>query len=163
MKHYDYIEWLLYKNMMLPEEKSEEMEQHLYNCNICMEIFLSLIDEKEEEKAGIVILDDFTSKIINNIPKVKKDKKKTKQRRKIFNYQFGYYAAVASVTIILTLSGFYTGLVDAVPKLSASIQTTKRESNRIADFSSSIVDFTSGFLFSIENIDMNNRRENNER
>lgn len=163
MKHYDYIEWLLYKNMMLPDEKLEEMEQHLYNCNTCMEIFLSLIDEKEEEKASNVISDDFTSKIINNIPKAKKDKQKTKQRKKVFNYQFGYYAAVASVTIILTLSGFYTGLVDAVPKLSSSIQATKNHSNRIADFSNSIVNSTSGFLFSIENIDMNNRRENNER
>lgn len=159
MKHYDYIEWLLYKNEMLSKEKLEEMEQHLYNCNTCMEIFLSLIDEKEEERVGEIISDDFTSKITNSIPKLKHDKPKAKQVKKAFNYQFGYYAAVASVTIILTLGGFYADLIDAVPKLSASIEITEKRTNRIAIFSDSIVDSTSSFLFSIENIDINNRRK----
>ncbi len=163
MKHYDYIEWLLYKNEMLSKEKSEEMEQHLYNCNTCMEIFLSLIDEKENEKAGELISDDFTLKIINNIPKDKGSKPKTKNAKKAFNYQFGYYVAVASVTVILTLGGFYTNLVDAVPKISSSIQITEKHSSIIADLSDSIVDSTSNFLFSIENIDIDNRRKNNER
>lgn len=159
MKHYEYIEWLFYKNGMLSEEKSEEMEQHLYNCNTCMEIFLSLIDEKEEDEAGQFIPDDFTSKIIENIPKVKHSKTKSKQAKKAFYYQFGYYAAVASVTVILTLGGFYVDLVDAVPKLAASEQTAVKHSNRIADFSDSIVNSTSSFLFSIENIDLNRRKE----
>lgn len=163
MKHYDYIEWLLYKNKMLPKEKLDEMEQHLYNCNTCMEIFLSLIDEEEVEDAGKIISDDFTAKIIKNIPKLKTVKSKVKQRRKILNYQFGYYVAVASVTIILTLGGFYTDLVDAVPKLSASIKVLDEHPNIIANFSDSIVGSTSSFLFSIENIDRNNRRENIER
>ncbi len=161
MKHYDYIEWLFYKNKMLSEEKSYEMEQHLYNCDICIEIFLSLIDDKEVEKAGEIISNDFASKIIN-IPKTKTGESKVKQTKKIFDFQFGYYAAVAAVTIILTLGGVYIDLVDAVPKLSASIQTVKERPNIIADFSDNIIDSTSSFIFSIENIDRN-RREKNER
>lgn len=163
MKHYDYIEWLFYKNKMLPKEKLDEMEQHLYNCNTCIKIFLSLIDDDEVEDAGKFISDDFTAKIIKNIPKLKTDKSRLKQKRKIFNYQFGYYAAVASVTIVLTLGGFYTNLVDAVPKLSASINILDEHPNIIANFSDSIVDSTSSFLFSIENIDRNNRRKSIER
>lgn len=153
MKHYDYIEWLFYKNEMLSKEKSEEMVQHLYNCDTCMEIFLSLVDENEAEHAGKTISDDFTLKIINNIPKVKNSKAKIKQSKKAFNYQFGYYAAVASVTVILTLSGFYSCLVDAVPKLSASVHITEKHPSIITNFSDSVVDSTSSFLFSIENID----------
>lgn len=163
MKHYDYIEWLLYKNRMLSKEKSEEMEQHLYSCNTCIEIFLSLIDEKEAEHAVELISEDFTSKIINSIPKVKSGKPKIKQTKKAFNYQIGYYAAVASVTVILTLGGFYTDLVDAVPRLSASVQITEKNQNIISGFSDSIVDYTSNFLFSIENIDRNKGGKNNER
>ena len=162
MKHYDYIEWLLYKDGMLSPEKSEEMEQHLYGCNTCMEIFLSLIDEKEEQNAGEIISDDFTSKVIGGIPKAKQRKSKSKQTKRAFNYQFGYYAAVASVTIILTLSGLYIDLVDAVPKISASIECTENNSNRISDFSNKVVDSASNFLLSIENTE-NNWRENNER
>lgn len=163
MKHYDYVEWLLYKNKLLSKEKSDEMEQHLYGCNTCMEIFLSLVDEKEEEEAGEILSDDFTSEVMDKIHKIKKVKPKTKHDKKLFNYQIGYYAAVASVTIILTLGGFYTGMVDAVPKLSASIQITVEHPNIVADFSNSIVDSTSSFLSGIENIDINNRRKNNER
>jgi hypothetical protein len=162
MKHYDYIEWLFYKNGMLSQEKSEEMEQHLYSCDTCMEIFLSLIDEKEEKSAGKIISDDFTSKAIRDISKVEQIKSKSKQTKRAFNYQFGYYAAVASVTIILTLGGFYVDLVDAVPKISASIEITENNSNGIADFSNKIVNSASNFLLSIENTE-NNWRENNER
>ena len=164
MKHYDYIEWLLYKNNMLTKEKQDVMEQHLYNCNTCMEIFLSLVDEKEEGIAADIIPEDFTTKVIKNISKVKHNNKpKIKQVKKAFNYQFGYYAAVASVTIILTFGGFYANLVDAVPRISASIKVTENHKNTVSDFSKSIVDSTSSFLLSIENSNINNRRINNER
>jgi hypothetical protein len=159
MKHYDYIEWLLYKNGMLSSEKCEEMEQHLLECDTCMEIFLSLIDEKEEELAKELVPDDFTTKVIRKIPKTKIRNKKNKQQNS-FYYQFGYYAAVASVTIILTLGGFYTRLVDAVPKVSTSIELTEGSSNRIFDFSNKIIDSTSSLLLSIE---INNWREFDER
>lgn len=158
MKHYDYVEWLLYKNEMLSEDKSEEMKKHLYSCDTCMEIFLSLINENEEKSAEKIIPDNFTSKVLNNIPKTNKSKLKAKQSKKSFYYQFGYYAAVASVTIILTLSGIYTNLVDAVPKLSDSMQVTEEGSNLIAELSNSIVNSTSSFLLSIENFDKNNGR-----
>ena len=155
MKHYDYVEWLLYKNKALPIEMLEEMEEHLFNCHICMDIFLSLIDEEEIEKAGESIPYDFTANVINNISKAKVKKIEPKATKKVFNIQFGYYVAVASVTIVLTLGGFYTNLVDAVPKLAASIQVVEERPNLIANFSNSIVNSTSSFLISIENIERN--------
>lgn len=161
MKHYDYVEWLLFKNKLLSKEQSDEMEQHLYSCNTCMEIFLSLIDEKEELKAAEIIPDDFTSVVLKGLPEIKKAKVNKKQAKKLFNYQLGYYAAVASVTVILTLGGFYTGMVNAVEKLPVSVSVNSKYTNIIADFSSRIVDSTSGFLTGIENIDF--RRKNNER
>lgn len=159
MKHYDYIEWMFYKNKLLSKKKLDDMEQHLYKCDTCMEIFLSLFDEKDAEIAGKIISDDFTSEIINNLPKTKAVKPKIEQLKKLFNYQFGFYVAVASVTIILTFGGFYSGLVDAVPKLSSLTQATEIHSNIVADVSDSIVDSTSSFLSCIENFDRNNRRK----
>ena len=155
MKHYDYVEWLLYKNKALPIEVLEEMEDHLYNCHICMDIFLSLIDEEEIEKAGESVPDNFTVNVINNISKAKVKRIEPKATKRVFTIQFGYYAAVASVTIVLTLGGFYTNLVDAVPKLTASIQLVEERPNLIANFSDSIINTTSSFLFNIENIERN--------
>ena len=59
MKHYDYVEWLFYKKNTLSIEKMEEMEEHLYNCDQCMEIFLSLIDEKEIAAASKIVPSAF--------------------------------------------------------------------------------------------------------
>jgi len=153
LKHYDYVEWLLYKSKALPIEKLDKMEEHLYNCDLCMEIFLSLIDDQEIEKASKVISDEFTNKVVNKLPKIEVKQIKPKQNKRLFNIQFGYYAAVASVTIVLTFGGVYTNLVDAVPKISASIQTKEEHPNHIANFSNNIVNSTSSFLISIENID----------
>ncbi len=163
MKHYDYVEWLLYKNKLMPEEKADEMERHLYSCSTCMDIFLSLIDEKEIKAAGEILSEDFTAEAVSRLPKIKAVKPMAIQKKKAFNYQLGYYAAVASVTIILTLGGFYTSLVDTVPKLSVSVHITKEYPNIIADFSEGIVNGTSNLLSGIENNDINNRRKNNER
>lgn len=111
--------------------------------------------EEEVESVTNIIPDDFTLKVINNISKTKVKRFEPKQIKKVFNIQFGYYAAVASVTIVLTLGGFYTNLVDAVPKLTASIQITEERPNLIANFSDRIINTTSSFLFNIENIDRN--------
>lgn len=152
MRHYDYVEWLLYKTKSLSSEKLDEMEEHLYNCDICMDIFLSLIDEEELEFTGEIIPENFTSNIMEKISKDKVKSIETKNNRKPFNYQFMYYVAVASVTIFLTLGGFYTNLVDAVPKISQSLETPKERENYIGKFSERIVNSTSNLLFSIENL-----------
>lgn len=152
MKHYDYIEWLLYKNNTLPIEKHKEMEQHLYNCHICLDIFLSLIDENEIDAASTVISEEFTANVIKKISDNKLKDLRPKSRNS-FKYQFGYYIAVASVTIFLSLGGFYTNLVDSVPKITGSIKMVEdKKPNVITNISERIVNNTSALLSSIENI-----------
>lgn len=152
MKHYDYIEWLLYKTKSLSSEKLDEMEEHLYNCDICMDIFLSLIDDEELEEASELVPENFTSNLVENIIKNKVKAIEPKMNKKAFNYQFMYYVAVASVTIFLTMGGFYTNLVDAVPKLTESIHVVEERPNHIGKFSEGIVNSTSNLLLSIENM-----------
>lgn len=152
MKHYDYIEWLLYKTKSLPNDKLNEMEEHLYNCDLCMDIFLSLIDEEEIAVASELVPETFTSDLIKTVSKNKVRDIEPERDKKAFNYQFIYYAAVASVTIFLTMGGFYTNLVNAVPKISASIQMVEERPNHIGNFSEKIVSSTSNLLFSIENM-----------
>lgn len=163
MKHYDYVEWLLYKNRSLSSDKLDEMEEHLYNCNLCMDIFLSLISENELEFASKIIAEDFSSNVIERISKEKVKRIEVKNNKKAFNYNFMYYLAVASVTIFLTMGGVYTNLVDAVPKIKESIQVVEEDRpNHIAEFSDMIINSTSKFLLSIENMNQF-KEDNNER
>ena len=159
MKHYDYVEWLFYKKNILSIEKRDEMEQHLYSCDTCMEIFLSLIDEEEIQVASEIVPKDFNQNIMKKIQSAKI--KKIKPIKKPTKYPFGYFVAVASVTIVLTLGGFFSNLVDTIPDISASVSMLEivDRPNPIFDLSQKIVNSTSKFIVSIENIERNKEEE----
>lgn len=148
MKHYDYVEWVLYKKSLLNDDIRKEMEEHLYLCDECMEIFLSLIDEEEVKKAQEIIPEDFTNKVTDSIKNISLIKKNAKKKVKINNDYFIYYAAVASVTIILTAGGFFGKLVDSVPEINTSItmKETKLQANVIYDMSQTIANKTYKFI-----------------
>lgn len=158
MKHYDYVEWIFYKNKQLSNSKMEEMEDHLYNCHTCMDIFLSLIDEEEIQSRTPIVPKDFKTKIIDKISKTKVVDIETRTKR-LFTNKFGYYVAVASFTIILTLGGFYTNLVDAVPRIQENMQVERKTPNFIGDFSEKIINSTSKVLSSIENRRIDHERQ----
>ncbi|MBU5256057.1 hypothetical protein [Tissierella praeacuta] len=150
MKHYDYVEWVLYKNNLLDDEIHEKMEEHLIICDECMEVFLSLIDESDMENAESFIPEDFTEKILYKIENITPIRKPVKKpiRKKMPNDFFLYYVAVASVAIVLTAGGFFSKMIDTVPQLvaSTSIEKDKFDTNKIYDFSREITNKTSMFI-----------------
>lgn len=157
MKHYDYMEWFFYKEKQVPHEKYKEMEEHLYNCDDCMNTFLSLIDDDEIANAENNISSDFTGNVMRNVQKVKYKQKYHKEKSTTsFISSFGYYVAAAAVVILLTWGGFFSGLVDVVPKMAES--TIKREGtnkpNVVYNLSEKIVNRTSSFIndFEIYNV-----------
>lgn len=159
MKHYDYVEWIFYKEKTLSNKMIQEMEEHIYECNECMDIFLSLINEEEIYKAEETISSDFTSCVMDNIQEIKyKPKITVKKQNTSFKNIFGYYVAVAAVTILLTFGGFYSGLVDAIPQVAKStvIKDTINKPNIIFNLSEEIVNRTSNF---VNNFQIFNGRE----
>lgn len=148
MKHYDQVEWSLYKNNLLDNKIYEEMEEHLYQCDECMNIFISLIDEKEINQAGFIVPEDFTDKVIDSLKNIRPLKKKIERKSKVSNDFFIYYTAVASVAIILTAGGFFSKLVDSVPQITAniSVQENKIMTNTIYDLSEKITNRTAMFV-----------------
>lgn len=159
MKHYDYLEWIFYKEKVFPKEKLNEMEEHLYICDNCMDIFLSLIDKEEVDKAEQCISTNFTRNLMSDIQKVKnKPKSKMDKSRYSVKDIFVYYVAVASVAIFLTLGGFYSGIVDIVPYVAkATINGQKSNTpNLVFNMSQNIVNKTSSF---INNFEISNYKE----
>lgn len=159
MIHYDYIEWIFYKERILSKEKQKEMEDHLYICDDCMNTFLSLIDKDEVDRAAEIISPEFTGNVMKNIQKVKHNPgTKVVKHNVKFKEMFGYYVAVASVAIILTFGGFYSGLVDVLPQVvkATSINNNLDKTNIVFNVSEKIVDKTSYF---INNFEVSNRKE----
>ncbi|MCK9443713.1 MAG: hypothetical protein M0Q14_04165 [Tissierellaceae bacterium] len=149
MKHYDQVEWTLYKEKLLSNKINEEMENHLYLCDECMKIFLSLIDEKEIHNTEKYISKDFTLDTMRNIRNLillKRSRRKT--TTKSINDFFLYYAAVASVAIVLTATGTFSRMINIVPDINNSIKINenKIQINRIYSLSENITNRTSEFI-----------------
>lgn len=150
MKHYDYIEWILYKKNLLDSKIYNEMEEHLFQCNDCMDIFISLIDEKEIADASKFISEDFTKNIMGKLENVipikqeinRKKIKKTKYPKDFFLY----YTAVAAVAIVLTASGVFNIMVDNIPA-NINLEQSKIDTNKIYEVSEKITQGTSSFIY----------------
>lgn len=153
MKHFNKGQWLAYKNNELSLEEKIEMEDHLYTCDKCMEIFLGSIGEEEIEAAQLYIPEDFTENVKASIKNVRPMiKAKKKKKKKIINDYFLYYGAVASVAIILTAGGFFGNMVESVPKISIGLEEkeSKVKTNTIFNISESITSKTSDFINNFE-------------
>lgn len=154
MKHYDYVEWALYKNNLLDRKLHEEMEEHLYLCDECMEIFLSLIDEDEIKKAEDLISEEFTLQVMDNIKNISPMRRPVKEKgnHKSSKDFFLYYVAVASVAVILTAGGAFGKIIDTVAQINTNISfnDSKLQTNKVYDFSETIVNRTSKFINEFE-------------
>ncbi|MBF8984344.1 hypothetical protein IZY60_12420 [Lutibacter sp. B2] len=143
MNHYSKEKWLLYKQCVLSSQESKEMEDHLLECDPCLEIFLSLVDDAEIQIASEFISPKFTDTIMKKINTNSKVRSKN---------LFTYYVAAALVTLILMSSGFFEKLVDTVPYASqtAVIQENLKPENFIMNFSERVVNKTSSFIDNFE-------------
>lgn len=149
VKHYDELEWIFYKEKILPEQKLEKMEEHLYECDDCMDTFLSLIDNKEINGAEEIIPLNFTSSVVDNVQRTKYKTMANKQKSNMtFKNIFGYYVAVAAVAIILTWGGFFSNLVDTLPQVANSAVNKEKLNvpNMVFNMSEKIVNKTSNFI-----------------
>lgn len=152
MIHYDDFEWRLYKENLLDKRIYDEMETHLFQCETCMDKFLSIIDDKEIELAGEILTTDFTEDLISKIQKIRPIESiktdKYKQKKRVYNEVLLYYTAIASVAIFLMGSGFFHRMVDGIPEISGNIEEPKisMNTNKINEFSNAVLKATNGFV-----------------
>jgi len=128
MRHFSNEEWLSYINDKLPETTCEELENHLFSCDQCLEVYMKMIDRQAEE-LPIIDYSSFTDEIIAELPQ-KKVRKKTLYRRTLF-----HYAVAAVITLTLMTSGFFqsiTGVVTTVEAASIS-KTEQSVSNSLME------------------------------
>jgi len=143
MNHYSNEKWTFYKQGILSSEESRKMEDHLLECDQCLEIFLSLVDNDEIQVASELISAEFEDTVMGSVNKKPKIKNKN---------LFTYYVAAALVTLILTSSGFFETLITTVPYASqtAVVQKNFRQENFIMNFSEKVVNKTSNFIDNFE-------------
>lgn len=74
MRHFSHEEWINYINGKLPETTCEELEDHLFSCDQCLEIYMKMIDRQAEE-LPLIDYSSFTDEIMAELPQKKVRKK----------------------------------------------------------------------------------------
>ena len=130
MNHFTKEEWLAYINNSLQETTHNEIEDHLYSCDQCLELYMEQIENQTEQLPEIEN-NDFTEKLISKI-QFEQKKSSTFYKHTIF-----HYGLAAAVTFMLMSSGFFQGITGFVSTVEASSFTEKEES-----FSDNLMDKT---------------------
>lgn len=158
MTHFSKGKWISYKDNLLPREDYIKMEDHLYTCDTCMDIFLSLIDSEELDLVETVVPSGFTENIMIKIevviPITKATNRvsnsyinKTKRKKKMIKDIFMYYVAVASVVLVLTAGGVFTKMAELpVENIKVDLQKTSKRIGKIYSLTEKITDSTNDFI-----------------
>src|SRR5690625_6094089 len=101
MNHYSHGEWMKYIKGDLAEAVQKQYEDHLYECDYCLQRYMSLIEQTEDELMSI-----DCEQIVGQLVSLHKEKSSQPpmyaRRRKLI-----HYALAAGFTILLTFSGVF--------------------------------------------------------
>ena len=99
MNHYDKEDIKNYIAHNISDDMSFRMEEHFRECDECLNVYLSLIENN--------IADDFESPdFVDSVMKEINIEKKTKRRKRMSEI-FIYYTAAAAVTLFFAASGMF--------------------------------------------------------
>lgn len=113
MRYFSNEEWMSYINGTLSETTCEELEDHLFSCDQCLEVYMKMIDS-QAEKLPVIDYSSFTDEIIAELPQ-KKVRRKTLYQRTLF-----HYAVAAVITLTLMTTGFFKTITGVVTTVEAS-------------------------------------------
>lgn len=134
MKHFSEDEWLTYIQDELSDSKREELEDHLFTCDQCMDVYMKLIDTQADLLPD---LDDtsFTAEVMARLPQ--------KRKRTIYQHPLFHYGIAAIITITLMTTGVFQSITGIVATVEASSSMAKQEqtlSNSLMEKALSIFD-----------------------
>lgn len=121
MEHFKKDDWIRYAMDLVDEETKETMEEHLLNCDSCLELYTDIISGNLEIDT-LHPTPDFSKKVMKNI----RIDANLQNRRK-----FLYYVAVASLTLMLTASGAFNYVGNKFSTVSTSAISKQADYNRL--------------------------------
>ncbi|MEH7235181.1 hypothetical protein [Bacillus sp. JJ1562] len=122
MRHFSNEEWLLYIKDKLEEPKREELENHLFSCDQCLEIYRELVEAQAEELPDLEN-ESFTDEVATKLPMKKKKQGKSFLQSSIF-----HYGVAAAVTLTLMSTGVFQNITGIVGTVEASSFSEQKQS-----------------------------------
>jgi anti-sigma factor RsiW len=122
VRHYRDEEWFMYMKGELVESRQEELEDHLYSCDQCLEIYMKLVEDQVEELPEIDN-EHFTDEVVMKLPL-----KKEKQKKSILQSPIFHYGVAAVVTLTLMSTGVFQSMTGIVGTVEASSFSKQKQS-----------------------------------
>lgn len=146
MKHFKQEEIRQYKEGLGEEKLRQQIETHLGCCEVCQEVFLTLVLPEEVRQAAELLSPNFTETMLttlsdnnnnnnnknNNIIAIRKSGEKAGRAQTIFTEKrqslFIYYVGAAVITLFFVSNGLFQRIVDVTPQMALLTETerTKR-------------------------------------
>lgn len=144
MNHFSYEQWKQYVKSEINESVREDYDNHLYSCDQCLEVYLNVVDELENELPAIKDQDEFTNLIMEKVV----------QQKKIPFYQstIFHYAVAAAMTILFISTGVFQSITSYADIVQAP--ALQEETPTLTD---GIINKTFAWMDSLE---LNNKEDN---
>lgn len=135
MIHYSEKEWLTYINDEIPETMRQELEDHLFSCDHCLETYMKLVESEANQLPECKGGDHFTDQILTQLPL-----QKVKQKRAFSQHPLFHYGVAAAVTFVLMSTGVFQGLTGFV----STVETTGPEKSVSVNIMNKALSFFEG-------------------
>jgi hypothetical protein len=158
MKHYTYDEWLQYVNDEINENSRQELEDHLYSCDQCLNHYLMVMEANESSLPILSDMSEFTDLVMAEVskqkivvPDTKNDIKidaKTKMKKKPFYQQAAFhYLLAAAATILLTFTGAFQSLATYANALESPQPQVQKKKHSVTE---GVINKTFAWMDSLE-------------
>ncbi|MET3697691.1 putative zinc finger protein [Bacillus oleivorans] len=128
MSHFLYEEWLKYVKGEIPEDTRALFENHLFNCEACLELYSEAISFHEDTLPDLSS-SHFTDNVMRLIEKETGLSERIGETAAIDNKKKSFvqsvwfhYATAASFTLILTFSGVFQSMFGVLDKFENTAQ-----------------------------------------
>lgn len=146
--HYIYDQWLKYVNDELDEDMRILLEDHLYTCDQCLDLYVAAVTEQETVLPVIPDETSFTDQIMMKISNVDMEGQRSEQKKKkraFHQSAIFHYTLAAAATIFLTS----TGVFQTVIQHTETIQKTEISANKESEMTE-FVDKTFSWIDTLE-------------
>ncbi|MDU1847368.1 MAG: hypothetical protein E6778_17695 [Niallia nealsonii] len=126
--HYSKDDWMKYVNDELNEKERAFLENHLYTCDQCLELYIDAVDMQEEILPSISDEAAFMNDIMQKISFENMEIEKIEERKRPF-YQSSifHYAIAASLTLIMMSAGFFQSIIKHTETIQKAEVSLKEE------------------------------------
>ncbi|GKU84495.1 anti-sigma factor [Niallia sp. NCCP-28] len=129
--HYTYDQWLKYVNDELDEDTRILLENHLYSCDECLDLYVGAVAEQETVLPAISNETNFTDQIMMKIASADEEEKEGKQQKKkrsIYQSSFFHYTLAAAATIFLMSTGVFQTIIQHTQTIQRAEVSANKES-----------------------------------